>query len=129
MSYTPMFKEMRKQAGLTQEELAEKAGIKLSTYRTWEQGVAKKVPLEAVCNIAAVLHCTPNDLCGWYIYHPEDKPAKTSSDITADEARVLSDYRSSTPQGRRDIEKYARERCDLAALSRQDGASCEEGAA
>lgn len=101
MSYTPMFKQMRKLSGMTQEELAEKAGIPVSTYRTWEQGVAKKIPLEAACRIADILNCTPNDLCGWYINHPEANPAAVPPGLAPDEARVVESYRELTPERRR----------------------------
>ena len=124
MSYTPMLKQMRKASGMTQEELAEKTGIKLSTYRTWEQGVAKKIPIEAICDIATVLGCTPNDLCGWYIDHPEDRPSPAVPPVlTPDETRVVESYRDLTPERRRVIAEQVE---DAAARSREqdgDGAS------
>ena len=66
----------------------------------------------------------PNTFMGWYDEHP----AESSTGLTRSESLIVSDYRESTPEGRREIEKYARERRDLAALSREDGESCEADA-
>ena len=57
-------KEYRKKAGLTQPELAEKAGISHRTLQDYEQG---QKPLEGaraitVLKIAKVLGCTIEDL-------------------------------------------------------------------
>lgn len=31
--------------------------------------------IEQLCNCCSVLGCTPNDMTGWYIEHPEDTPS------------------------------------------------------
>lgn len=64
MSYRLKLKEMRKESGLTQKEVAAKAGVKLSTYRTWEQGTSG-ISFEKAYALAIVLGCSVNDLCGW----------------------------------------------------------------
>lgn len=95
-------KELRKQAGLTQQDLCDATQIKLGTLRTWEQGTAS-IKLDDACRICRALHCTPNDLCGWYIEHPEDAPRESSPPLAADEADLVSEYRSCTPEWRRNI--------------------------
>ena len=68
-----LLKELREKAGITQKELANKAGINLGTLRTWEQGTSS-IKLDVACELCTVLGCTPNDLCGWYVEHPESPP-------------------------------------------------------
>lgn len=64
MSYKLMLKEIRKNKGLSQEDMADKLNMSLSTYRTWEQGVSR-ISLENAFKICNILGCSPNDLCGW----------------------------------------------------------------
>lgn len=112
--------EYRDRARLTQSQVAEIAGVSSKTEWNWEQG--KSFPNAAqLLSMCVAFNCTPNDLMGWYDTHPREDTSLSKS-----EAIVISDYRESTPDGRRDIEKYARERRDLADLSRQDGESYEE---
>ena len=69
MSYRLRLKELRQRTDLNQEDMAPLLGISLSTYRTWEQGVAR-ITLENAVKICQIIGCTPNDLCGWYDTHP-----------------------------------------------------------
>lgn len=129
MPYRLFLKELRKKAGLKQQEVAEQAGIKLSTYRTWEQGVAKKIPLEAACSICEVLGCTPNDLCGWYIDNPQDAPvakADVHAGLSRDEAVLISDYRSCTPERKRWVADAARDQQRLSQEQDTAGESFAE---
>ena len=95
-------KELRKQAGLTQQELCDATQIKLGTLRTWEQGTAS-IKLDDACRICRALRCTPNDLCGWYIDHPEDMPRQSSPPLAQDEAEVVDGYRSCTTEWKRNL--------------------------
>ena len=119
---------MRESSPYSQAEVAKAVGVSPKTEWNWENN--KSFPnaeqLFALCDL---FHTDPNTMVGWYDDHPEDMPAEAPPGLTPGESRVLSDYRDSTPQGRRDIEKYAGERRELAGLSRQDGESYEEGAA
>ncbi len=47
---------------LTQEKLAEKAGIGRSTYKSYLSGTSDNITLKAVINIAHVLRCKLSDL-------------------------------------------------------------------
>ena len=97
-------KNVRIEHGFTQREVADAIGIKLSTYRTWEQG-SVKLTLENACIISQFLGCTPNDLCGWY----EDHPRPVSDSTLEDEEReIVGCYRKSTPQWKKNIAMTAR---------------------
>lgn len=110
MSYRLKLKEMRKASGLTQKEVAERADVKLATYRTWEQGVSG-ISLEKAYALAMVLGCSVNDLCGW----PKGK--NEGREFEDDfEAELLRCYRASTPDRQDRILETAR---DAAGMSKE----------
>ena len=110
MSYRLKLKEMRKASGLTQKEVAERADVKLATYRTWEQGVSG-ISLEKAYALAMVLGCSVNDLCGW----PKGK--NEGREFEDDfEAELLRCYRASTPDRQDMILDTAR---DAAGMSKE----------
>lgn len=103
-------KDIRKESGMTQREVAEKAGVSLGAYRTWEQETSG-LSLENAYSISNALGCTPNDLCDWYATHPRERPRR--SDPERDE---LGDcYDACTPDQRAGLLMSAR---NAAAASR-----------
>lgn len=72
MSYKNRLKELRKAAGLTQRDICDQTGIKLGTYRAWEQGVSQ-LRLDDALTLSKALSCDPNTLAGWYESHPKTK--------------------------------------------------------
>lgn len=110
MSYRLKLKEMRKASGLTQKEVAERADVKLATYRTWEQGVSG-ISLEKAYALAMVLGCSVNDLCGWPKGKNEGREFEDDS-----EAELLRCYRASTPDRQDRILDTAR---DAAGMSKE----------
>lgn len=114
-------KELRKQAGLTQQELCDATQIKLGTLRTWEQGTAS-IKLDDACRICRALRCTPNDLCGWYIDHPEDMPQQSSPPLAPDEAEVVDGYRSCTTEWKHNL-RMSVEAARAASLKSAEGAA------
>lgn len=97
-------KAIRTDRGFTQRRVAEALGVKLSTYRTWEQGTVK-LTLENACSISQLIGCTPNDLCGWYEDHPREDGGER---LTSEEREIVGCYRESTPQWRQNIAMTAR---------------------
>lgn len=110
MSYRLKLKEMRKASGLTQKEVAERADVKLATYKTWEQGVSG-ISLEKAYALAMVLGCSVNDLCGW----PKGKNEGREFEDDL-EAELLRCYRASTPDRQDRILDTAR---DAAGMSKK----------
>lgn len=99
-------KAIRKASGLTQKEVAEKAGVSLGTYRTWEQGTSG-MSLENAYIISSVLGCTPNDLCDWYATHPRERPQPRERD--PEHAMLVEAYDACTPARRRSVMQQARD--------------------
>lgn len=54
--------KLRKEAGLTQRELANSVGVTESTIANWEQGRNAKLWFERVAKLCQDLHCTPDEL-------------------------------------------------------------------
>ena len=103
MSYDLQMRTIRKARKMTQAELAAAVGATDRVVGAWERGETG-LTLEDACAVSAALGCTPNDLCGWYETHPREE----GPGLAADEADVLSCYRASTPQWRRNIAMCAR---------------------
>lgn len=57
-------KEARKNAGLTQKQLAARIGCKQNEIWRWECGVVRPT-IKTLCRIAEALGCKPADLMGW----------------------------------------------------------------
>lgn len=116
-----MLKKMRESAGLTQQQVADDLGLKVATYRTWEQG-SVKITLENACKCSEVLSCTPNDICGWYIDHPEDRPAPPGDPGAAE---LVGCYRSCTPERQDALLNLARDSALLSGPAAERGAVSE----
>ena len=86
-----MLKELRKQAGYSQKELAEKLGVDWRTYGSWERQ-ERALNLKQACSICNALSCTPNDLVGW----PMDG-------LTPDESDLVKNYKACNAPARTSI--------------------------
>lgn len=90
-----MLKQLREHKGLTQQEVASELGVKVATYRTWEQG-SVNITLENTLRVSSVIGCTPNELCDWYSAHPRT----VATDESPDTQRLLSAYEELSEEGR-----------------------------
>lgn len=91
-----MLKKLRSNAGLSQQEMADRLGIPSRTYGAWERGesVINIRQAAAICN---VLGCTPNDLVGW----PMDG-------LTPDEYDLVKSYKACDTPTRASVLMVAR---------------------
>lgn len=118
-------KDIRKESGLTQREVAEKAGVSLGAYRTWEQETSG-LSLENAYSISNVLGCTPNDLCDWYATHPRERPRQARLD--QEREALLANYDRCTPERRERILMDAREKALLSQEYSERAADAAQGA-
>lgn len=95
-------KKMRERAGMTQQEVADALGVKKSRYGDWERET-REVNLRDAITIADLFHCTLDELVG---RKPRLQGTGAES-FTESEERIVSAYRSATPQGRAAIEAVA----------------------
>ena len=63
MEFSERLKDVRKQAGLTQVDVAEKLGISQPAYASWERGV-KKPTQDNLVKIAKILNVSVDYLVG-----------------------------------------------------------------
>lgn len=63
MEFSERLKDLRKQAGLTQVDVAEKLGISQPAYASWERGL-KKPTQENLVKIAQILNVSVDYLVG-----------------------------------------------------------------
>lgn len=77
-----MLKELRKAAGLSQQDLADALGMPCRTYGSYERE-ERSINLKLASDICNVLGCTPNDLVGW----PMDG-------LTPDESELVKSYKA-----------------------------------
>lgn len=80
MEFSERLKDLRKQAGLTQVDVAEKLGISQPAYASWERGV-KKPTQENLVKIAQILNVSVDYLVG----NLKDK----TDDIDLSEVEIL----------------------------------------
>ncbi|WP_417570702.1 helix-turn-helix transcriptional regulator [Parolsenella catena] len=118
-----VLKQVRERCGYTQKQLADELGVKVATYRTWEQG-SVKLTLENAFNIANVLGCTPNDLCDWYATHPRERP-RAQDPAHEELARC---YDRCTPERRERILMDVREKALLSQEYSERAADAAQGA-
>ncbi len=88
-------KELRKQAGLTLDELAERVGTSKQTIHRYENGIITNVPPEKVESLAIALGTTPQELMGW-----DDEPAiscKNIMPVSVKQLPVLGDIACGMP--------------------------------
>lgn len=78
---------MRKQAGLTQQELCQKASLSYSTLAKIERGAIKAPSIFTIQNIAAALGVTLNDLLG--IEESDNQPTAQSKQKTKSGVRFV----------------------------------------
>ena len=93
-------KKMRERAGLTQQEVADKLGIRKGRYGDWERET-REINLRDASRLADIFGCTLEELAG------RESPPEPESDLTAQESRVLDAMRSTDPRGRETIEAVA----------------------
>lgn len=113
-------KKIRKAQKITQKQMADILGVDLKTVGNWELGKTA-IKLDDACRICRALRCTPNDLCGWYIDHPEDMPQQTSPPLAPDETEVVDGYRSCTTEWKRNL-RMSVEAARAASLKSAEGA-------
>lgn len=111
-------KQLRKRAGLSQDEVAARLGIKTSRYGTWERG-ERMLNLEQAYRCALILECTIDEIAGM--------PAPAAALADAFERELVDCYRGSTSEGRAVILGNARGQRELALKTAEGPASESEG--
>lgn len=107
-------KQLRKAAGLTQEELGKKIGVTKATVNRYESQVISNITRPMIEKLAEALDCSPAYLMGW-----EDKSVTVSGTnnnvvnnsenvnintiLSQEEQELIRIYRSLTVKGRMEM--------------------------
>ena len=75
-------KECRLKYGLTQEELADKLGLKKSAIAKYENGRVENIKRTTIEEMANIFECSPSYLMGWDEY---EKPQTLAAHFDGDE--------------------------------------------
>lgn len=92
---------LRRERGLTQDDLADRVGVSRSAVAQWETGRSGQVT-DNLARIAGVLDASVE-----YLLHGEDKMAATQA-IQGDELALLRLYRECVPEDRQILLRTAR---------------------
>ena len=84
-------KDLRKQKGLTLEQVADIVGVGKSTVRKWETGMIANMKRDKIASLAKALGTTPAYLMGWKETENEIPPRELA--LTEGEALMLELFR------------------------------------
>ena len=82
-------KDLRKENGLTLEQVAEIVGVGKSTVRKWETGMIANMKRDKIASLAKALGTTPEYLMGW----EETKSSPNELQLTEGERMMLDIFR------------------------------------
>lgn len=96
-SMAQRIKELRKEKGLTLEQVANIVGVGKSTVRKWETGMIANMKRDKIAALAEALGTTPAFLMGW----KEKEPIV--EDEFSESRKKLIDFASSVPEDKVDL--------------------------
>lgn len=102
-----IIKTTRLQLGYTQEELAEKVGVKKSAVAKWENGRVSEIKRSNLKMLADALHIKPTDLLG----DVKSDPVATANELAniyLDPAlrEMIAEYNRLDPQKQAQVREY-----------------------
>lgn len=114
MDVGSLIKQARLEKGLTQEELAEKVGVKKSAVAKWENGRVSEIKRSNLKKLSEALGLNPNRLLGEVDRDPVSAAAELADIILdVDIREMISEYQTL------DIQKKAQAREYIRFLSQQ----------
>ena len=114
-------RSQRKFMGLTQDELAEKLGLKKSAIAKYENGRVENIKRSVIQEMARILDCTPSYLMGF-----DDE--STEQTLCDDERSLLKKYDTLNHDGKEKLHERADELIRLGYTDEHLLAAHDEGA-
>lgn len=87
MCSSKRIKELRLKNGLTQEELADKLGLKKSAIAKYENGRVENIKRSIIQKMSNIFDCSPAYLMGW------DESTNDTFDLSEFEKQLVVNYR------------------------------------
>ena len=91
-------KELRKEKGLTLEQVADIVGVGKSTVRKWETGMIANMKRDKIASLAKALGTTPEYLMGW-----EEKKSSPSEPQLTEGEKMLLDLFNRVPKDQQQL--------------------------
>lgn len=95
MDISEKIRMLRKERGMTLEEVGNRVGVGKSTVRKWESGEIANMRRDKIALLAAALGVAPSYLMGW----DEKKKEETAAQLSTDETTLLESYRALNAAG------------------------------
>lgn len=92
MNVGDRMKSIRKQQGISADQLAESIGVSRSTIFRYEKGDIEKMPIEVVANVASSLHVSLIDLMGMSNDSISEKITEIVSKLNPDRQQNVYNY-------------------------------------
>lgn len=107
MNVGALIKKARMDKGLTQEELAEKVGVKKSAVAKWENGRVSEIKRSNLKNLADALGLNPNQLLGDIERDPVGV-AHELADIYLDTdlRKMIAEYKTLSSEKQAQVREY-----------------------
>lgn len=107
MDVGSLIKQARLEKGFTQDELAEKVGVKKSAVAKWENGRVSEIKRSNLKMLSEVLGVNPNKLLGDIERDPVSV-AEEMADIYLDKdlRKMISEYQSLDSQKKAQVREY-----------------------
>lgn len=107
MDVGSLIKQARLEKGFTQDELAEKVGVKKSAVAKWENGRVSEIKRSNLKMLSEVLGVNPNKLLGDIERDPVSV-AEEMADIYLDKdlRKMISEYQSLDNQKKAQVREY-----------------------
>lgn len=83
-------KMLRKQLGITQEEVGKRIGVSKQTIQRYESGEISNIPYDKIVGLSKALSCSPAQIMGWEETHVEPKTSLSA----LEDAELLKKYHS-----------------------------------
>ena len=116
-------KELRKEKGLTLEQVANIVGVGKSTVRKWETGMIANMKRDKIALLADILHISPVVLItGSY----SDEQTKTPAPLTAEENKLLDAFRKLNSTGKQEAVNRVEELTEISKYTFSAQSSAEE---
>lgn len=87
--------ELRKQQGLTQQQLAQKLGLSKATIAMYESEKTENIKMENILKMEQILDASPAYIMGW---------SNTRYEMSPRESKLLKNFRSLNPIGKNQLE-------------------------
>ena len=102
-SMSQRIKNLRKEKGLTLEQVADIVGVGKSTVRKWETGMIANMKRDKISSLAQALGTTPAYLMGWNEEEADDKKISSDELVLTEGEKVMLELFRAIPEDQQPV--------------------------